>query len=116
MALILAGQTELWDTKLRYRKYAAIRQRIDVNCVLPHLDRSETEQYIESHLRYAGCTQALITEKAIDEIYRISAGIPRVINRTCEKCLTYAGQQNIKLVDDHTLRYVSEHEMLISNE
>ena len=116
LSLILAGQTELWDTKLRYRKYAAIRQRIDISCVLPHLDRSETEKYIESHLRYAGCTQPLFTEKALDEIYRCSAGIPRVINRTCDKCLTYAGQQNQKLVDDHTVRYIVEHEMLSSNE
>ena len=85
LALILAGQTELWDSKLRFRKYAAIRQRIDINCVLPHLDRSETEEYIESHLRYAGCNQTLFTEKALDEIHRSSTGIPRVINRTCDK-------------------------------
>ena len=112
LALILTGQTELWDSKLRFRKYAAIRQRIDINCVLPHLDRSETEKYIESHLRYAGCNQPLFTEKALDEIHRSSTGIPRVINRTCDKCLTYAGQQKQKLVDDHTVRYVIEHEML----
>lgn len=42
MALILAGQTELWD-KLRLQRYAAVRQRIDINCVLPHFDRAETE-------------------------------------------------------------------------
>ena len=43
MALILAGQTELWD-KLRLQRYAAVRQRIDINCVLPHFDRAETEK------------------------------------------------------------------------
>lgn len=53
MALILAGQTELWD-KLRLQRYAAVRQRIDINCVLPHFDRAETEKYILSHLVYAG--------------------------------------------------------------
>ena len=112
MSLILAGQTELWDTKLRFRKYAAIRQRIDINCILPHLDRPETEQYIESHLRYAGCNQTLFTEKALDEIYRSSSGIPRLINRTCDKCLTYAAQQHQKLVDDHIVRFIIDHEML----
>ena len=45
MALILVGQAELWDQKLRLQRYAAIRQRIDINCVLPHLDRAESEQY-----------------------------------------------------------------------
>ena len=29
LALILVGQTELWDEKLRLQRYAAIRQRID---------------------------------------------------------------------------------------
>ena len=33
MALVLVGQTELWD-KLKLQRYAAVRQRIDVNCVL----------------------------------------------------------------------------------
>lgn len=52
MALVLVGQTELWD-KLRMQRYAAIRQRIDINCVLPHLAGSKTERYIHSHLTYA---------------------------------------------------------------
>ena len=46
MALILVGQTELWDEKLRLQRYAAIRQRIDMNCVLSHLDRAEVEKSI----------------------------------------------------------------------
>lgn len=111
MALILVGQTELWDEKLRLQRYAAIRQRIDICCVLPHLDRAETDLYIQSHLRYAGCEQNLFTERAEDEIFRLSTGISRVINRICEKCLTYAYQQHKKLVDDHMVRYVNEHEM-----
>ena len=112
MALILVGQTELWDGKLRLQRYAAIRQRIDLCCVLPHLDRAETAQYISVHLAYAGCTQELFTERAIDEIFRISTGISRVINRLCEKALTYAFQQHKRLVDDHMIRYVNDHEML----
>lgn len=42
MSLILVGQTELWDQKLRLQSYAAIRQRIDMNIVLNRLDRAET--------------------------------------------------------------------------
>ena len=51
MALILVGQNELWDEKLRLKRYAAVRQRIDINCVLPPLDRAETEQYILKMVR-----------------------------------------------------------------
>ena len=112
MALILVGQTELWDEKLRLLRYAAIRQRIDMNCVLPHLDRAETGQYILSHLIYAGGAQEIFTDKALDEIFRESSGIPRMINRICEKSLMYACQQRKRLVDDHMVKFVMEHELL----
>ncbi|MBP3470127.1 MAG: AAA family ATPase, partial [Lachnospiraceae bacterium] len=92
MALILSGQTELLD-KLRLRRYDALRQRIDIFCSLPHLDRSETEEYIRSHLKYAACTRELFTDKAIDEVYKGSTGVSRMINRICEKSLMYASQQ-----------------------
>ena len=112
MALILAGQTELWDNKLRYRRYEAIRQRIDVSIVLPHLNRAETEQYILTHMKYAGCDHPVFTEKAIDEIFRTSTGIERMINKICEKSLIYGAQQRLQLIDEHAVRYVEEHEMI----
>jgi type II secretory pathway predicted ATPase ExeA len=111
MALILVGQNELWDDKLRLKRYAAVRQRIDINCFLPHLDRSETEKYIHSHLEYAECEQELFTARAVDEIYKISSGIPRIINRICEKALMYCCQQQQRLIDDHSVTYIKEHEM-----
>lgn len=116
MALILCGQTELWDTKLRYQRYAAIRQRIDLNCPLPHLDREETERYIESHLKYAGVDHELFTDKALDEIYRSSTGIERIINKICTNCLMYGAQQQLKLIDDHTIQFIEEHEMMLTSE
>lgn len=113
MALILAGQTELWEQKLRLKRYSAITERIDISCVLPHLDRAETARYITSHLKYSGCGQELFTDNAIDDIFRLSSGIPRMVNRLCDKSLSYACQQKKRLVDDHMVRYVSEHEMLV---
>lgn len=110
MALVLSGQTELLD-KLRLRRYDALRQRIDIFCSLPHLDRSETGEYIQRHLKYAGCTRELFTDKAVDEIYKGSTGVPRMVNRICEKSLMYASQQRKKLIDDHMVRFVVGHEM-----
>ena len=113
MALVLVGQSELWDEKLRLKRYAAVRQRIDINCVLPHLDRPETEKYVKSHLAYAGVTgQELFSRRALDEIHRLSSGIPRLINRVCEKCLMYGVQQSLRIIDDKDVLFVSEHEML----
>ena len=112
LALVLVGQTELWDDKLRLQCYAAIRQRIDVNCVLPHLDRAETEAYIRSNLDYAGVMQEVFTSRALDEIYKASSGIPRMVNRICEKSLMYAFQQQKRLVDDHMAAYIIDNEIL----
>ncbi len=116
MALILVGQSELWDEKLRLQRYAAIRQRIDMNCVLPHLDRSETEEYIHSHLRYAEGAEDIFADKAMDVTFQNSGGIMRVINRICEKSLMYAFQQHKRLIDDHMVQYVVDHEMLSGKE
>ena len=41
-----------------------------------------------------------------------STGIPRRINRICEKSLMYASQQGKRLIDEHLVRYIIEHEML----
>ena len=111
MSLVLVGQNELWD-KLNLQRYAAVRQRIDISCVLPHLDRPETEKYIQTHLAYAGGQTDIFTDAAFDIIYRETTGIPRCINRICEKGLMYAFQQNKRLVDDHMVQFVIDHEML----
>lgn len=52
-----------------------------------------------------GCTR-------LDEIHKASAGIPRMINRVCEKALMYAFQNQKRLIDDYMIKFVVEHEML----
>lgn len=112
MSLILVGQTELWDDKLRYQRYAAIRQRIDVACVLHHLDRAEMGNYIRANLKYAGCENEIFTDTAEDVIFKATGGVPRMVNKVCEKCLMYGAQQKKLLVDDHMVQYVVSHEMI----
>ena len=80
------------------------------------VDRAECGEYIRSHPAYAGCTKDIFTETAIDKVYQISAGVPRIINRVCEKALMYAYQKQNRLIDDHMIVFVAEHEMLAGNE
>ena len=112
LALILVGQKELWENKLRLQAYAAIRQRIDISIVLGRLEQAEISKYIKSHLDYAGYMGEIFTSDAEEEIYRVSGGIPRMINRICEKCLMYAYQQKKRMIDGHMVTYVADHEML----
>ena len=112
-AVIILDEAHLLDkeTLEELRRYAAICQRIDMRCTIPHLDRAETERYIRAHMSYAGCDSDVFTDKAIDEVYRVSTGIARIINRVCEKSLMYAFQRQKHLIDDYTVRFVADHEL-----
>lgn len=105
MALILVGQSELWD-RLVLQAYAAIHQRIDLQCKLPHYDRAEAGAYIERHLTYAGADRDIFTEGAIDDIYRFSSGSARLINKVCTHCLMYGAQNKHRIIDDHMVKRV----------
>ncbi|SHJ73802.1 ExeA family protein [Parasporobacterium paucivorans] len=110
MALILVGQNELWD-KLKLQSYSAIRQRIDMKCELPQHDRAQVGEYITAHLAYAGGSTDIFTDKAMDEVYRYSAGSSRATNKVCTHSLMFASQRAKKLIDDHMVRTVIEGEL-----
>lgn len=112
MSVVLVGQTELWEQKLRLQRYAAIEQRIDTIITLKRLDRAETGQYIAANLVYGEGKQDIFTSDAEDQVYQISSGIPRMINRVCTKALMFAYQNRKHLIDGHMVRYVADHEML----
>jgi type II secretory pathway predicted ATPase ExeA len=111
MALILSGQAELWD-RLKLQSYAAIRQRIDIHCVLGRLDRARTTEYISSQLSFAGSEREIFTEAAIDEVFKFSGGIPRLINKACSETLLYGSQNRKTLLDDRMVKLVVEQELI----
>jgi len=106
MALILVGQSELWD-RLNLQAYAAIRQRIDLQCY----DRAQTGEYIRRHLAYAGAEQDIFTDGAIDDIYRFSSGAARLINKACTHTLIYGAQNKHRIIDDHMVKRVIQGEL-----
>ena len=110
MSLILVGQTELWE-KFKFQAYAAIRQRIDLQCKLPHLDRSQVGEYVKRHLAYAGSDHDIFSDGALDEIFRFSSGIPRLVNKVCTHCLLYGAQNGRRIIDDHMVKLVIQGEL-----
>lgn len=110
MALILVGQSELWD-RLHLQAYAAIRQRIDLQCKLPHYDRAQTGEYIRRHMTFAGAEHDIFTDGAMDDIYRFSSGTARLINKLCTHCLLYGSQNKHRIIDDHMVKRVIQGEL-----
>lgn len=90
MQIILVGQPELRGLLAR-KELRQLRHRIEVSCDLASLPRNGTRAYIEHRLNKAQAeTPPQFTEAAIRLIHRRSKGIPRLINRICDKCLLEA--------------------------
>lgn len=110
MALILVGQNELWE-RFKLQSYAAIRQRIDLQCKLPYLDRAEVGEYVKRHLAYAGADHDIFSDSALDEIFKFSSGAARLVNKVCTHCLLYGTQNNRSIIDDHMVKLVVKGEL-----
>src|SRR4029077_19039427 len=51
------------------------------------LSRDETTAYVRHRLRVAGATTDIFSPQALAEVYRLSQGVPRVINGICDRGL-----------------------------
>jgi general secretion pathway protein A len=86
LQIILIGQPELL-TVLKSAELKQIAQRITARYHLLALSRQETYAYIRHRLLVAGRKDPLFTDSAMRCIYRLSAGMPRVINILCDRSL-----------------------------
>ncbi|GAA0336221.1 AAA family ATPase [Bacillus carboniphilus] len=110
LSLILVGQNELWD-RLKMQSYAAIRQRIDLQCKLSHFDRAQTGEYMKRHLTYSGAQRDIFSDSAIDCVFQYSSGSARLINKVCTHSLLYGAQNQRKIIDDHMVKHVIDGEL-----
>jgi type II secretory pathway predicted ATPase ExeA len=90
LQIILAGQQEL-DQKLEDPAYRQLKQRIALRCALGGFDLNETVAYINTRCERAGVAeQDIIGPDVLDEIYRRTSGMPRLINAVCDNLLLTA--------------------------
>ncbi|HWM80015.1 MAG TPA: AAA family ATPase, partial [Methylomirabilota bacterium] len=93
LQILLVGQPEL-EEKLRLNELRQLDQRIGIRSYLKPLPRKETYRYVEHRMRIAGLPGALpFTRGALARIFKVSRGIPRVINLVCDRALM-AGFRN----------------------
>lgn len=81
---------------------AALAEMMEVSpqtCRLQPFTKEETEQYISYRLKIAGARGNLFTAPALDKIYLMSGGIPRVINSVCDHALLTGYSKNLGIID-----------------
>ena len=86
LQIILIGQPELREL-LGRNELRQLAQRITGRYHLHPLSRDETAAYVRHRLRVAGATTDIFSGPALSEIYRLSVGVPRVINVICDRAL-----------------------------
>ena len=87
LQIMLVGQPELAD-KLARPELRQLRQRIVLRHTLQPFTEPELHHYIDERLRLAGYTgKALFENGALRELYRVTGGVPRLINVLCDGAL-----------------------------
>jgi general secretion pathway protein A len=86
LQIILIGQPELREL-LDRTDLRQLAQRITGRYHLEPLSREETRGYVRHRLRVAGAAEEIFTASALIAVHRLSSGIPRVINVTCDRAL-----------------------------
>jgi general secretion pathway protein A len=97
LQIILIGQPELREL-LDRTDLRQLAQRITGRYHLEPLSLEETKGYVRHRLRVAGAAEEIFTPSALTEVHRVSAGIPRVINVTCDRALLGAYTQETRKV------------------
>ncbi len=86
LQIILIGQPELRELLAR-NDLRQLAQRITGRYHLEPLSKNESAQYIEHRLRVAGALGEVFDKGAKAELFRLSKGVPRIINVICDRAL-----------------------------
>jgi type II secretory pathway predicted ATPase ExeA len=87
LQIILVGQLDL-QTLLRSPELRQLDQRVSIRYELKPLDQETVAAYVAHRLTIAGGSAAVaFTAKALEQVYRLSGGIPRLINLICDRAL-----------------------------
>jgi general secretion pathway protein A len=103
LQIILIGQPELREVLTR-ADLRQLAQRITGRYHLESLRRPETIAYIRHRLRVAGATRDIFTPGAMRELYRLSGGVPRIINVIADRALLGAYTREEPMVDGALVR------------
>lgn len=103
VTFILVGQAELRGL-LRLKAFEAVAQRVQVRYHLTGLDSAAVGAYIAHQMRWAGATQPVFAEQAVQAIATLSRGLPRMINNLATACLLDASSREQQLVDEATVQ------------
>jgi general secretion pathway protein A len=103
LQIILIGQPELREILSR-NDMRQLAQRVTGRYHLEPLSRDETSAYIDHRLKVAGAVGPIFSNAAKQELYRLSLGVPRMINVIADRAMLGAFTQEIREISPSLLR------------
>ena len=108
LQIILLGQPEL-KRRLQADNLKQLNQRVTIRATLKPLSEDETSDYIHFRLIKAGKGNVIFDGEAQKRIYRISGGIPRLINLVCSRSIMAAFVSGSSTIKKNHVGYAIEH-------
>ncbi|MGK2907705.1 MAG: AAA family ATPase [Desulfuromonadales bacterium] len=102
LQIVLLGQPELLQI-LNRQEMRQLSQRVTARCHLGALDVDEIAAYVRHRLNIAGCNRPLFPENLSRTLWRLTGGIPRLINLVCDRALLGAYVLERQQVDSKIL-------------
>ena len=110
LTLWLVGQPQL-AAILHMKQHAALASRIAARVRLePLTDRKAFGTFLRDGLNAAGACSALLSDPAVELLFRASHGIPRRVSRLLREALMLAHEQDKTFVDDTHVEAVLDEE------
>ncbi len=107
LQIILVGQPELKKI-LENSELRQLNQRITARYHLKALSLAETQKYIKHRLKVCGGNTDIFNRIATKKVYKLSKGIPRLINIICDRSLLGAYVENKKFVTTNIIEKAVE--------
>jgi general secretion pathway protein A len=102
LQIIMLSQPELLDLLSR-PELRQLSQRITARYHLDPLSLPEVDAYVKHRLEVAGMQRQLFSRRTLERLYKISRGIPRLVNIICDRALLGTFVQGRDVVDRKTL-------------
>jgi len=107
LQIIMLGQPELKEVLSR-PELRQLNQRITARYHLGPLARNEISDYVNHRLSVAGLVRgALFPQPMIKELFRLTGGVPRLINIICDRALLGTYTQGKERIDKATLLHAA---------
>jgi len=103
-SFILSG-TQRLATRLKEPQNEALKQRIVFSHNLRGFTIDDARSYVQFHLERAEGPKELLADNAIQMIFHLARGLPRVINQIALQALIHAAIRGVDTIDENFLKH-----------